>query len=439
MSKNVFLLAMCILSLSTQSQSFFGSQYDNYAGIYSVLNNPANIVDSRFKTDVNIVSGSGFANSDYYSVKLSDVLNDPSNFEDYARKTPSGNNSFYVNADVLGPSFQMNINDNNAIALFTRVRGIGHITEIDGIYLEDLQNDVNQSYNVNNQNFSIASNSWFEIGASYATILMNNDRHFLKGGISVKYLGGIYSGYAKGRNLTVDYDYTGVPLTSTTTINGQIETGNLQSLNNFDSPIENSGSGFGTDIGLTYELRTNESNSDGSKGVNKYLLKFGFSVTDIGSIKFNDGEKVVYQADSVTFSDAEYAINDDLDTYFTRVSENKSFTVSLPTALHANADWNVYSKYYLNFNTDLNMNKATKPNSNYIKNTVSLTPRYESKWFSVYLPFSVVQDSGLLSGFGFRTGPLTVGSGSIFNGLFGYTNAIDVHVGLKVPIYQNRK
>lgn len=439
MSKKWFLFVFFISNVVLYSQSFLGSQYDNYAGIYNVLNNPANIVDSRYRTDVNLIAASGFGNTDYYAVKLGDIINDRSNFEDYAKRSPSNSNSFYLNTDILGPSFQMNINDNNAIALFTRARGIGHITEIDGIYLEDLQDEVDQSYNVNNQNFSIASNAWFEIGASYATILLNKEQHFLKGGISVKYLGGIYSGYAKGRNLTVNYDYTGIPLTSTTTINGQIETGNLQSLNDFDSPIENSGSGFGTDIGFTYELRTTESNSDASKGANKYLLKFGLAVTDIGAIQFKEGKRVVYQADNVTFTDAEYAINDDLDTYFTTVSENKSFKMSLPTALHLNADWNMYNKFYLNFNMDLNMNKETKPNSNYIKNVSTLTPRYESKWVSVYLPFSVVENSGFQSGFGFRAGPLTVGSGSIVSGLFGYTKALDVHVGLRIPIYQSSK
>ncbi len=433
MSKNLFLFVTFILSLTIQSQSFFGSQYDNYAGIYSVLNNPANIVDSPFRTDINISSASLFAGSDYYAVKLGDVLNN-SDFEDYAKKTPTNSNNFYTNVDILGPSFQMNINDKSAIGFFTRARGIGHASDIDGVFFEKIQDDVEQDFNVDNQNFSLATNSWFEIGLSYARILLNNEKHFLKGGISVKYIGGIYSGYIKARNLSISYDYTGLEITNTTTTSGEIETGNISSLESFDDPIENTGSGFGTDIGFTYELRTNGSNTN----FNKYLLKFGLSVTDIGSVKFKDGEKVLYEADA-SYTDAEYAINDDFDTYYTRISESRSFNVSLPTALHLNADWNVYEKYYLNFNTDLNMNKETKPNSNYIKNTTSLTPRYESKWFSIYLPLSIVQDSGFLSGFGFRAGPVTVGSGSVFNGLFGYTNAIDVHVGLKIPIYQSTK
>ncbi|VXC06779.1 conserved exported hypothetical protein [Flavobacterium sp. 9AF] len=435
MLKRLILIVSCLFSFLIQAQSFFGAQHDNYAGIYSVINNPANIVDSRFRTDVNITSGSFFAGSDYYSVKLGDVFSN-GDFEEYARKSPTNNNNFYTNIDLLGPSFQMNINDNNAIAFFSRVRGIGHISEIDGLFLEKIENDVNQDFSVTNQNFSIASNSWFEIGLSYARILFNNEKHFIKGGISVKYIGGLYSGYIKARNLSIDYNYTGLEITNTTTTSGEIETGNVSSLENFDDPTENYGNGLGTDIGFTYEFRTSNTNSSSSKAMNKYLLKLGLSITDIGSIKFKEGQKVVYEANA-SYTDAEYAINDDFDTYYTRISETKSFTVSLPTALHLNADYNLSEKIYINLNTDLNLNKATQPNSNYIKNTLSLAARYESKWISIYLPFTMVENSRLLSGFGFRAGPLTLGSGSLFNGLFGYTNAIDVHFGLKVPIFQN--
>ncbi|NJM80217.1 MAG: hypothetical protein HC854_12465 [Flavobacterium sp.] len=438
MKKYLLVFVVFLSSYSIYAQSFFATHFDNYAGVYNVMSNPANLVDSRYRADINLASGSVFANNDYYSVKISDLLNDSSNFENYAKRTPSKSNNFYTNVDVLGPSFQVDLNYFNTIAIFSRVRGIGHITEIDGIYLEDLQDDVSQDYSVNNQNFSLASNAWYEVGASYATIFFNNQMHFLKGGFSLKYLGGIYSGYAKASNLSVNYDYTGVAATSNTTINGQIETGNLQSLNDFDSPIENEGSGFGGDLGLTYEYRTAQSLADCTGAANKYVFKLGVSVTDIGSIRFKEGEKVVYQANNVTFTDAQYAINDDLDTYFTTVSETKSFNVSLPTALHINADWNiVYNKLYLNLNTDINLVKDIKPNSNYIKNVTSLTPRFESKWLSLYLPLSVVENSGFQTGFGFRFGPLTVGSGSVVSSLLGYTKAVDVHVGLKIPIYYN--
>jgi hypothetical protein len=110
----------------------------------------------------------------------------------------------------------------------------------------------------------------------------------------------------------------------------------------------------------------------------------------------------------------------------------------LPTALRTNIDWNMSNKLFLNINSELSLVKNTNSNSNYIANNVSVTPRFESKWLSVYLPFSYVKYSGLQSGFGLRMGPLFVGSGSVVNGLLGKTKAIDVNFGLKIPIFQKK-
>lgn len=433
MNKKLLILTFTLVSVVSQAQSFFGSQFDNYAGIYSVINNPANIADSRYRTDVNVAGVSGFINNDYYAFQLSDALND---FEQNAKKSPSSSNNFYTNVDALLPSFQMNIDDKSAIAFFTRARGIVHLSQVDGIYLQDIQDDVKQDYTVKNQNFSLAYNSWAEVGVSYARVFINTDKHYLKGGISAKYLSGMKSGYVKASNVTIDYDYTGNNDTSTTNATGQLQTGNIKSFNDVTSPQNNTGSGFGTDLGITYEIRTDATKVNDGKGYNKYFLKLGISITDIGGMKYKNGDNRVYNGKGIAIPSA----NDDFDTYFTEdiTKRASSFTVSLPTALHLNADLKMNDKFYLNLNTDLNMNDKIKVNSNFITNTVSLTPRYETKWLSLYLPMSVLQYSGFQTGFGFRAGPVTIGSGSVITGLLGDTKAIDVNVGLRIPIYQKK-
>ena len=46
--KNKILIAIAFFSISyANAQSYFGYLNDNYAGVHSVINNPANIVDSR--------------------------------------------------------------------------------------------------------------------------------------------------------------------------------------------------------------------------------------------------------------------------------------------------------------------------------------------------------------------------------------------------------
>ena len=71
--KNKILITVVFFSLSfANAQSYFGYLNDNYAGVHAVLNNPANIVDSRFRADINLFSFSGLAANDYYGVKFGD-------------------------------------------------------------------------------------------------------------------------------------------------------------------------------------------------------------------------------------------------------------------------------------------------------------------------------------------------------------------------------
>ncbi|HFG0469967.1 hypothetical protein [Flavobacterium psychrophilum] len=89
--KNKFLLLFVFTSLfSARAQSYLGYYYDNYAGVQSVLYNPASIVDSRFKTDINLASVSGSVGNDYYGFSVSDLLKGGDyDFELQSKKFPS--------------------------------------------------------------------------------------------------------------------------------------------------------------------------------------------------------------------------------------------------------------------------------------------------------------------------------------------------------------
>lgn len=429
--KKQLTFLMLLLTLVSNGQSFFGFQHDNYAGVNAVMSNPANIVDSRFRTDINLFSGDiNFTNS-YYSFTLNELFSDDYYSQENGTNT-SGSNSLYTKVDVLGPSFMFNIAKNQSIAFTTRFRGIGHVTNLDGNLINSINdNDAFGDYSISNQNFSIASNSWGELGGTYARVIFDKGTHFLKGGITLKYLFGINTGFVKANNLSVQFNETN----NTYTTSGSIEVGNTNSFDDVEEPFDNQGAGFGGDIGFTYEYRpANRINT--SKGQNKYLYRIGFAVTDIGSMTYKDATVDTYSANAIVTEDL--FENGSFDSFYTKTSTSNKVTVSLPTALRTNIDWNLSNKLYLNINSELSLVKNTNANSNYIANNVSVTPRFESRWFSVYLPFSYVKYSGLQSGFGLRMGPLFVGSGSAVNGLLGKTKAIDVNFGLKIPIFQKK-
>jgi outer membrane protein OmpA-like peptidoglycan-associated protein len=456
MKKTLIFIFVLTSALSAQSQSYLGYYYDNYAGVQGALYNPATIVDSRFKADINLFSASGLLGNDYYGLKVFDALKENFDFEKEAKKFTSSSNNFILNTDVMGPSFMFNIAPKHSIAVFTRARSIVNVNNIDGELLDQLSNefDNGKDFISKNQNFNMVANAWAELGVSYATVLMNKEKHFLKGGLTLKYLQGIGNAYANSDNISVNYDNTGTPLTvnNTITTTGTLTYGkdaNIDSGN--DYKFQKESNGIGADLGFIYEYRPDytayelqgKSGKITFKDKNKYKFRLGLSLTDIGSIRYKDATEKAHNLNRVTpVTEAQYDAlnaNDFLDTYYpaTQTSARK---VNLPSALHVNADWNMHKKFYLNLNGDINLNSRTSGiNKNTIENTISVTPRYEVKWFSFYLPVGYLQYSGMQAGAGFRLGPLFVGSGSIISNLISSeSKGVDVHVGLKIPIYQGR-
>lgn len=424
MKKITFLSFFIIFNLS--AQNYTGFLTDNYAGVHNVLNNPAEIVDSKYRTDISIFSLGINASNDFYSFDLFEALKSDVDFESISDKSLSNSNSLHVNYDILGPSFMMNLTPRSSIALFTRGRGLLHATDIDGAYLEDLEDNGDSSYSVQNQNFSIASNSWVELGVSYAHILKDSPHHKVKIGGSAKYLLGLYSGYLKANNFSVAFNPNG-NADGVYTTSGSIETGNISNFDDIESPDDFSGSGFAVDLGISYEYRPQ---------IHYYKYKLAASITDLGYINYKETEVRRFDANAIV-SESDFN-SADFDTFFTVLSTSNSFRTVMPTALKTQADFNFNNRFFLNLSTQFNLNDRTKENSNYLTNRVLLTPRLQYKWLSLYMPIGYTQYAGAQAGFGFRAGPLVIGSGSIVSSVFEKTKVVDVYAALKIPVFRKK-
>jgi outer membrane protein OmpA-like peptidoglycan-associated protein len=437
--KKLFL-SICILTamLKTNAQSYLGYYHDNYAGVQSVLFNPASIADSPFKLSVNLISFSVLGNNDYYGVNATDLLKSSYDFEKQSKLFPSIKNNFQANADILGLSAMFNVAPKHTIGIFSRARGFANIRDLNGEVLKQVVDkvDSNTSFNYPFNSFNITANSWAEIGLSYATILLDKNQHFIKGGLTLKYLQGIGNSYINADNL--DFIYTRInanPNVNTVTTLGTLTYGGSDDFEGSykELKINSKSSGLGVDVGLVYEWRPS------SKNVDKYKLRFGLSVTDIGSINYKDNKQKKYDLNK-TITETQFenssSIQNWIETNYTVLEISNTTKVVLPTAAHVNADWNINNKFYVNVNGDVNLNNATKFNTNAIANTVSLTPRYESKWIGVYVPLNYMDYRGFQAGFGFRAGPLFLGSGSVITNLISKeSKGFDVHGGLSIPIY----
>nr|WP_299382832.1 DUF5723 family protein [Allomuricauda sp.] len=454
MKSKIVLVGIFILTFfnKTHSQSYTGYLVDNYSGVHGILLNPAEIADSRTKFDLNLVGLSTFFGNNYMGVDLSDAFKtDIDNIFDEATITPKENNFLSTNVDILGPALMLSINPKNSIALYTRGRLFFNLDDVNGSTLDSEGGiDESEDFFVDEGEVSGAINLWAEFGASYARVLMDRGQHFIKGGVTLKYLLGSHHAYVNGTNISLDYNAA----TREVTTNGNLTYGTDVTDN--DISVSNildtsNASGFGADLGFVYEWRPDHAqysykDSQGktiiNKGVNKYKLKFGLSVTDIGKISNSNGESTTYDLNTTVDIDAfdgqdlEEALEENFDT---EGGTSATADSHLPTALHTTVDWNMYSKLYLNLSSDLSLTAKNKVNTNRILNRLTLSPRLETTWLSIYSPVTLLQGAGPQWGAGLRLGPLYVGSGSVLSTLLGEnTRSLDVYAGLKVPVYQGK-
>ncbi|MGE8342516.1 MAG: DUF5723 family protein [Flavobacterium sp.] len=455
MRKHLSILLFLIISFTAKSQSYLGYFHDNYAGVQSVLFNPASIADSRFKTDINLFSISGAVENDLYGVKLFDVYKDGYDFESQSKVSAKNANNGLANFDIMGPSFMFNIAPKHSLAVFTRARSVSNIRKINGYLIDQVKDGLDQSdsFNYNLGSPNAASHSWGELGISYAAVLFQKDQHFLKGGLTAKYLQGGVNAYVHGKNVNVAYiENSTDPKEGSLISNGEVTVGGSQDWEaNDDYKFDSKSRGFGFDFGLVYEWRPDYDQYDLKKAkpadnnfrdLNKYKLRFGLSVTDIGSINYKNSKVDTYNVNGVVtqqmIDDAE-DLYDFLNEHYTKTSTSKGVKTNLPTAIRADADWNMYNKFYLNLNGDINLVSGSKLNGYGIADRVTLTPRYESRWFSFYLPMTYMEYSGMQAGAGLRAGVFFIGSGSILSNLASSNSkGADFHLGMKIPVYEKQ-
>ncbi|WP_156115505.1 DUF5723 family protein [Psychroserpens sp. Hel_I_66] len=387
-----FMVFLFLINMAS-AQNYYGYLSDNYSGLHGVTLNPANLTGSKLRTEVNLASVNASVNNDYFYTDFGSLFEGSDIGDD--QFNAAENNNFAISADIMGPSFMFNLSPKHSIGVITRARAFFNINEIKGELFDAFEDDFDSAndFSLNEDEFTSTLHGWAEIGVAYARTLINNEQHYLKGGVTLKYLRGLGNAYAKGTNLSVDYDADGfTPEVGTITTTGLIEYGSSQGISqnedDSDFEFESDASGYGADIGFIYEWRPAPSDLDDESRSN-YKLKLGVSITDIGSIDYEGAEANTYDItnsiDENTF-ESEEDFEDKLNNLYTRIATEDFTKVKLPTALHITADYNLDSQFFINLRSDLSLRKANELNTNKIDNAVVVTPRFERKWFSFYLP-----------------------------------------------------
>lgn len=430
-----FLLLISVLIFNSSfSQSYVGIEADNYAGIHGVAINPSSIVGSNYRADINIASLSSFGGSDYFGVRVSSLFNSSFDIGDDAERFLSEENNFFLNADVLGPSFMLNINKKSSIGVITRARAFFNLNDFNGELFEAIQDDFESESDIvfDSENLNGTIHGWAEIGIAYGRIIMDKPNHVMKAGVTLKYLLGAGALFAESPGLNGTY-FRG---TETLVTQGQV---NYNFTPDFDEDFDTSNltSGFGMDLGFTYQWHPNQESDSIPAYRDNYKLKVGISITDIGSIKYENAEFNSYDMNSIVDASNFEDLEEFLDNNYQNTQTFKDVTIKLPTALRLLLDYRITDKWLVSSYTTLSMVNRENELANSVNNSQTLTPRFETKWFSFFVPFSVKQFDDFSIGGGFRIGPLTVGSGSIFTNLISdRSRTADAYVALKVPLYR---
>jgi outer membrane protein OmpA-like peptidoglycan-associated protein len=186
---------------------------------------------------------------------------------------------------------------------------------------------------------------------------------------------------------------------------------------------------------------------------NKYKLRVGASIIDIGGMKFLKGGlsrnftvNSTSPFDLTTFESATSLLEFDQvidsliqqpnDDSWTAAQDTAStFWMKTPAALSFQVDYHIWKGFYVNASSMINLRANKKDTKVKIPNQFSITPSFDVAGFGLYLPLSINTYSGFKAGIATRLGPLTLGI-TDFRVLLarGKVSGAEFYAGLRLPI-----
>lgn len=482
MKKLIALIGMLYMGHSIAvAQDFLGFSNSNYAGVSGLDLQPAAVIDSRLKTDVSLFGFNVSAYNNYIGLKPGALVNngsmfkpDFSTFSDTAFKEKYLSERYtdipkalYFSTQLQLPSFMFQIDRKSALAFTWRVRTMMNIDGVskelarlsyNGLDYPGLWNTFHKS-----QSLSLQAMSWAEYGVTYGRVILDEGEHFLKVAGRVKVLQGLAAAYMYMDQVEFQaLNSDTIQITS----NGKVGYGHSS---NFEFESEQmkykwiSNFSMGLDLGAVYEWRPDyqkhlydmdgETNL-GRRDENKYKLRVGLSIIDIGGIKFDKGSlSNDFQTNSNLWNVANMefdslppvqSFDDTLINRFGRLpNAENTFKMNLPTAISLQVDYNIYKDFYVNHTTYFAFQFKKNENKVHDITTFSVTPRYDHKWFGAFIPVSYNMMGNFAIGTGIRLGPLMIGTTNL-SPIVQYikgdgsgkkdTYGMDFHMVMKIPI-----
>lgn len=449
--KHFYILLICFLPFTISAQEMQGMLHSNYAGVNSLMENPARIADSRYWLDINIVTSDVFLSNNYFYIPHKQygfggpyrrITNDAESIDIETKYETERWLKLYGGERINILSGMYNYGP-HGFAITPSVRTLASARGIENNTLEDF---IDDSINgtpagaiAQIKNARISGLSWAEIGFTYAYSFSKYKDNKWSVGATARYI----------------FGFGGVGFDAKT-IQYRKENDTLHLYNyNFDmggiTPFGDDGGfinghGYGIDIGVVYQKKK-DGNGYTHRGppcaqkFDPYLYRIGISILDIGRVNINKSTRQFH-------IEGDYGYFPGFDSWNPQSIDEMSSTaaaqyasepspvsdnikVGLPLAVSFQFDYNPFGNWFYNFTYIQGGFSPLKYNI-YRPTMISFTPRYEKSWIEVDFPLSLYDWYSYRVGIAFRILYLTIGTDffNSFTGLSNYTGT-DFYFALK--------
>ena len=491
---HTLFVLLCVFTWGT-SQTYLGVSTSNYAGSMGTQLQPASFVDGRFIFDLTLagVNTNTYQNFGYFdATAMRSAQGSGGSWWAKSFTQPTPNNwdkpdstfqdrfivrnyalnstktlGLYSNtqADLLNLNFH--INPTIALGFYARGRSITNIDNLDPKLAILAENELDYSllWNqaLNEELVNLNHLTWTEYGFNYGQIVLDKKEHFIKAGGSIKLLSGNTAAYF----YTDNFEYNLKNSDTSFRLKGDFNYGyseNLDELllgNSTNYFKRSSNFGYGIDLGAVYEWRGNyeqyQYDMDGETVIwarhkNKYKLRIGASLLDLGGMRFKKGglsrnfsvnssspfDLTVFE--SASSLGAFDQIIDSLiqapnQEWIAQQDTSSTFYMRTPSAFSIQVDYHIWKGFYINATSMINLIGKKTDTKVKVANQFSITPSFDIAGIGLHLPFSYNKYSGLKTGIATRLGPLTVGV-TDYRPLFarGKIKGLELFAGLRLPI-----
>jgi hypothetical protein len=474
MKKYFFIIIILLISRGLFAQLSLGLVNGNYSGSYGSIINPSSMANTKLKSDINILALHAFAENNYlyFPSKQSSVIKLFNGAYDYHYiPKPYGTGernvyayyydkslkNFFIDSRIIGPSVMISVGDNvfgarTSFRMMSSTRRLPYDIANFSFYGMDFKPQHNIIYN--NSNYDMASMAWWELKLSYATILSRHRNNHWSAGISLGPAFGYSGAYMVG-------DETRYIVNNDSILNVE----NLNAEFGFSMPVDyqndeldlthpiSRGYGWGMDFGITWQYREKPYQKRGpgyfyKKRFEDYKLKIGVSLIDIGWVNFTkNAEKHVFdnvynnwiETDKLDYKNVREEMNQISELFYGDPDaslKGNEIKIYMPAMMSVQVDYHFQDSWYVNGTVIIPVKYASPMVERPC--VIAVTPRFESRFLEINLPFILYDFSYPHIGLSIRVEGLTIGTDNLgsFTSVKDFTGS-DIYISYKINLWND--